>query len=216
MKKKKSDSTFAQNSEGSYHSPLMGKLLIAMPSLKAPDFDHSVIYICQHDKDGAMGLIVNHPIKGLNLGQMLGEMGISLQEGAKASQGVFHGGPLQSDRGFVLHSLDYYLEDITLPLSVFSEDEIEIQIPKGLGLTASRDILIDIAAHKGPDKSLISLGYAGWGSGQLENEIRDNCWLVVASHSELIFAPNPAHIWCDALKTLGISPAHLSPDAGQA
>ena len=195
---------------------LAGKLLIAMPILTAPPFDHSVIYVCQHDQDCAMGLILNSPIKGLSLGQMLDELSIECTDEPYASQSIFHGGPVQDDRGFVLHSLDYFLDDITLPLNVDTlthDDDTEIL---GLGLTASRDILVDMSKGKGPIKSRIALGYAGWGAGQLEDEIRQNAWLIAPSSLDLLFYSDESQLWNKAVQSLGVNPLSLSALSGQA
>ena len=196
-----------------------GSLLIAMPGLSSQPFDHSVIYLCQHDEDHAMGLILNQPISGLNFSRMMKELGIkSADHGITQTlsrKRIYRGGPVQNDRGFVLHSLDYQLDDITLDLG-----GPFIQRPngeeQGLGLTASRDILVDLSSGAGPARTLIALGYAGWGAGQLENEISQNAWLVAPASQDLIFYNDPEHLWSRALATLGIAPGHLSGFSGTA
>jgi putative transcriptional regulator len=191
---------------------LKGQLLIAMPGLKDPHFDHSVIYLCQHDSESAMGLVLNHPLKGLSFFEMLDELGI--ESGPKRkSVSLHHGGPVRSDQGFVLHSLDYSLDDSTLPLIPPDEDP---GFANGLGLTASRDILVDMAQGKGPASALITLGYAGWNAGQIEAEIRDNAWLIAPANAALVFHCKPADMWHEALSTLGVSANHLSGDSGHA
>jgi putative transcriptional regulator len=191
---------------------LQGHLLIAMPGLDDPNFDHSVIYICQHDDASAMGLVLNHPIQGLDFGRMMDELGIEGVDTDRTRQKIFNGGPVQNDRGFVLHSLDYCLEDITLSLTG-SED---INEATGLGLTATRDILVDLSNGKGPRDALIALGYAGWTAGQLEAEIRQNTWLIAPADKAIIFARDPARMWEMAISSLGIAPEHLSGQSGSA
>ncbi|MDC7674952.1 YqgE/AlgH family protein [Asticcacaulis machinosus] len=191
---------------------LQGQLLIAMPSLDDPNFDHSVIYVCQHDEDSAMGLVLNHPIRGLDFGRMLDELGIEMTDGERATQKIFNGGPVQNDRGFVLHSLDYCLKDITLRLTRDGEPAPV----SGLGLTATRDILVDLSKGEGPQDAVIALGYAGWTAGQLEEEIRQNVWLIAPADKAIIFTNTPERMWEKALSSLGISQEHLSTQSGTA
>lgn len=191
---------------------LQGNLLIAMPGLDDPNFDHSVIYICQHDEGSAMGLVLNHPIEGLDFGRMMDELGIEASDSHRVRQKIFNGGPVQNDRGFVLHTLDYCLKDVTLPLA----KEPQTTDDAGLGLTATRDILVDLSEGKGPRDALIALGYAGWTAGQLEAEIRQNTWLVAPANQAIIFARDPARMWEMAIASLGISPEHLSIQSGSA
>ena len=192
-----------------------GHLLIAMPSLAGEPFEHSVIYLCQHDEDHAMGLILNQPINGLSFARMMKELGINNGNRSLDSQKILRGGPVQNDRGFVLHSLDYKLSDATLPLG-----EPFIQLPdgqaQGVGLTASRDILVDLSSGAGPQHAIIALGYAGWGSGQLETELGANAWLVAPASQDLLFGGDAEHMWMRALASLGVDPAHLSGTAGTA
>ena len=202
------------------HISYRGSLLIAMPTLQEPSFDHTVIYLCQHDETHAMGLILNQPIEGLDFGRMLRELGISpgLAGGDRQLSGktIFRGGPVQNDRGFVLHSLDYRIADITLNLGVSSDPVPAPAEPgEGVGLTATRDILVDLSKGTGPQHSLIALGYAGWGPGQLENELGHNAWLVAPAAQDLIFG-DPELLWSRALERLGVQPGHLSSVAGTA
>ncbi|ESQ76523.1 hypothetical protein AEYBE204_19220 [Asticcacaulis sp. YBE204] len=192
---------------------LQGRLLVAMPGLDDPNFDHSVIYLCQHDEESAMGIILNQPIAGLSFTRMMDELGIEITDESQTDHSIYNGGPVQNDRGFVLHSLDYFIDDITLPLNV---DPETLEVRRGVGLTVSRDILVDLSKGTGPSKALIALGYAGWGAGQLEAEIRDNAWLVAPASHEILFSHDPEHIWQSALKTLGIAPEHLSHLSGKA
>jgi putative transcriptional regulator len=201
------------------HISYQGQLLIAMPALNDQPFNHTVIYMCQHDEDHAMGLILNQPITGLSFNRMMKELGIESgnprHTQGLAMQKIYHGGPVQNDRGFVLHSLDYQIDDITLDLGgpFISRPDGEEQ---GVGLTASRDILVDLSGGAGPARSLIALGYAGWGPGQLESELSQNAWLVAPASQELIFGGDPEHLWARALAGMGIEPGHLSGTAGRA
>ena len=202
------------------HVSYQGSLLIAMPVLQDQSFDHTVIYLCQHDETHAMGLILNQPIEGLDFGRMLDELGISpgLAGGDRelSNKAIFRGGPVQNDRGFVLHSLDYRIEDITLNLAEPGPDAPVVpESGDGVGLTATRDILVDLSKGTGPKHSLIALGYAGWGPGQLETELSHNAWLVVPASEDLIFG-EPDRMWSRALERLGVQPGHLSSAAGTA
>ncbi len=204
------------------HVSYQGSLLIAMPALQEQTFDHTVIYLCQHDETHAMGLILNQPIEGLDFGRMLRELGISpgLAGGDRrlATKNIFRGGPVQNDRGFVLHSLDYQIADITLNLGALAEPATALPLAdlgEGVGLTATRDILVDLSKGKGPQHSLIALGYAGWGPGQLESELSHNAWLVAPAAQDLIFG-DPELLWSRALERLGVQAGHLSSVAGTA
>ncbi|MDI7774804.1 YqgE/AlgH family protein [Asticcacaulis sp. EMRT-3] len=200
------------------HVSYQGQLLIAMPGLSAPPFDHSVIYLCHHDADHAMGLILNQPISGLNFARMMQELGLKAEDrqaGELADMKIYRGGPVQNDRGFVLHSLDYQLDDITVDLGG-PEVTTRGGEMRGLGLTVSRDILVDLSSGSGPARTLIALGYAGWGPGQLEEEISGNAWLIVPAQEELIFMRDPDQMWSAAVASLGITPGHLSGAAGNA
>ncbi|EGF89870.1 hypothetical protein ABI_42930 [Asticcacaulis biprosthecium C19] len=197
------------------HLSLQGQFLIAMPGLSGEPFEHSVVYVCQHDENHAMGLILNQPINGLNFGKMIRELGIDSGDRAPSLQKIFRGGPVQNDRGFVLHSLDYQIDNITVELGgPFQEGQDGEET--GMGLTASRDILVDLSSGSGPARSVIALGYAGWGPGQLENELSANAWLVAPASQELIFLSEPEQLWSAALATLGVEPGHLSGVAGRA
>lgn len=196
------------------HASYQGSLIIAMPGLSDPSFAHAVIYLCRHDSEHAMGLILNQPINGLDFSVMLRELGIpagvTLGNAVLSNQKIYRGGPVQGDRGFVLHSLDYRLHEATLDLSALAEDG------DGVGLTASRDILVDLSKGEGPAQTLIVLGYAGWGPGQLESEMAHNAWIVAPATHELLFGGDPDHLWNRALASLGIEPGHLSGTAGNA
>ena len=181
---------------------LTGQMLIAMPSLGDPRFDRSVIFVCAHDEDHAMGVIVNKPLDDVDLTELLTQLEIAPQEEASSTP-VFFGGPVQTERGLVLHTLDYEI-DSTLTLN--SE----------IGLTASRDILIDIAGDNpkrpAPRRFLLAIGHAGWGPGQLEEEIAMNAWAHCEPDEAIIFDGATEPIWKRALSKLGVTSAMLSTE----
>ncbi|MFG6515965.1 YqgE/AlgH family protein [Sulfitobacter sp. 1A13496] len=182
---------------------LTGKLLVAMPGMGDPRFAHSVIYLSAHSEQGAMGLIVNKPAPELRLSDVLDQLVEDTPPQAK-SLAVHFGGPVETGRGFVLHSDEYRSAIETL------------RVGDGIALTTTRDILEDIATGKGPERAQLMLGYAGWGAGQLEGEIAQNGWLTCEASPEVIFdLPDPEK-WGAALKTLGIDPLGLSASAGHA
>jgi putative transcriptional regulator len=182
---------------------LCGKLLVAMPGMGDPRFEHAVILICAHSDDGSMGLIINKRLPDLSFDGLLDHLNI-----AKASQDrqihVHFGGPVERGRGFVLHSPDYISSATTM------------QIEGGYGMTATLDVLEAMAQGEGPDKALVALGYTGWGPGQLDTEIARNDWLTVEPSESLIFATNDATKWTAALRGMGIDPLNLSATAGHA
>jgi putative transcriptional regulator len=182
---------------------LDGSLLIAMPSMGDQRFNRSVIYICAHSEDGAMGLIVNKPAPDLNFTDLLEQLDMKVTDEARQIR-VHIGGPVEHGRGFVLHSPDYNSSDSTL------------QVDDAFGMTATLDILEDIANGHGPSDCLLALGYAGWGPGQLEGEIQANGWLTCEASHELVFSKSDAEKWEAALASLGISPSFLSAEGGTA
>jgi putative transcriptional regulator len=183
-------------------SSLKNYFLLAMPGLNDPNFAQSVVYICEHNADGAMGLIINQqldiPVKAI-FDQLelsyLDECGNSL---------IFDGGPVQRDRGFILHS------------SVEQQWESTVAIGEDISLTASKDILTDIALGKGPTNALITLGYSSWEAGQLEQELTQNSWLTIPADSAIIFHTDCAKRAGAAASTIGLDLAMLSHDAGHA
>ncbi|VVT29111.1 conserved hypothetical protein [Roseovarius sp. EC-HK134] len=182
---------------------LTGKLLIAMPGMGDPRFAHSVVLLCAHSPDGAMGLIINKPTSDLRLRDLLEQLSIA-PTGQTRNLPVHFGGPVEHGRGFVLHDRGY---QSTLTSLEVNED---------FAMTATLDILEDLARGTGPDRALLALGYAGWGPGQLESELAENGWLTCDADMELVFdTPNRAK-WEAALTRLGISPLMLSSDAGRA
>ena len=189
---------------------LDGQLLVAMPVMEDPRFAHSVIYICAHSSEGAMGIVVNHPAGTIDFPELLVQLDIikkadqiKLPENAESMR-VLKGGPVETGRGFVLHSSDFFIKDATLP------------IDDGICLTATVDILKAIARGAGPKHAILALGYAHWAPGQLENEIQDNGWLHCAADPDLVFGRNADEKYLRALRKIGIDPGMLSNEAGHA
>ncbi|MEE8579479.1 MAG: YqgE/AlgH family protein [Hyphomicrobium sp.] len=189
---------------------LDGQLLIAMPLMTDRRFARSVVYLCAHSEDGAMGLIINQRAPHISFPDLLERLGIVPSDAGdglsneKLSMSIHVGGPVETGRGFVLHSSDYFADDSTLPI----ED--------GVCLTATIDILKAIAAGKGPNKAILALGYAGWSPGQLESEIQANGWLSCPADLGLIFNPDVESKYTRAFAKIGIDPSHLVSDAGHA
>jgi putative transcriptional regulator len=189
---------------------LDGQLLVAMPVMSDPRFARSVIYLCAHSEDGAMGLVINQRASHISFPDLLERLGIVPAEterrlGEAASSISIHvGGPVETSRGFVLHSSDYFASDSTLP------------IENGVCLTATIDILKAIAAGHGPNRAILALGYAGWSPGQLESEIQANGWLNCPPDMDLIFDPDVDAKYARALAKIGIDPSYLVNDAGHA
>ncbi len=188
--------------EASDEMYLSGNLLIAMPGMTDPRFEKSVIYICVHNSDGAMGLLVNRPIETLTFPDLLEQLEID-PNGDETRVRVLFGGPVEQARGFVLHSPDY-IQDASLV------------VDENVALTATIDILRAIAEGRGPSNCLLALGYAGWGAGQLDTEIRNNGWLSVGADEDLIFGGDLDAKWGKAMAKIGIDPRMLSDSAGHA
>ncbi|WP_246522092.1 YqgE/AlgH family protein [Neoroseomonas terrae] len=185
--------------DGTY---LTGHLLIAMPGMQDPRFDHSVVCLCAHSADGAMGLVVNRPLPGMVFDDLLRQLEVAPMPPQRRIR-MLEGGPVETGRGFVLHS-DDWSTDGSLP------------VMKGLTLTASVDILKAIAGGGGPRDCVLALGYAGWAPGQLEDEIQRNAWLNVQADASLVFHGDTSHTWGAALAKLRVDPALLSGTAGHA
>lgn len=183
-------------------SSLVGQLLIAMPGMRDPRFARTVVYICAHSAEGAMGLVINRVLDSLTFDELLEQLGIK-GTALRAPIAVHFGGPVETGRGFVLHSPDY-CQDGTLSVA----DDVS--------LTATIDILRAIAAGEGPRRHLLALGYAGWGPGQLDGEIRANGWLNVAADEQLVFDADLESKWKRAMEKIGIDPRMLSDAAGHA
>lgn len=182
---------------------LGGKLLIASPMIGDPRFDRSVVFMCAHDDDTAMGIIINKPMLGLRLPELLDQLDVTDAEQVP-DQPVWEGGPVDRDRGFVLHSLD---------VECGSATEV---VGDGLGLTATQEILNALASDKAPRCALMALGYAGWAPGQLEDEISANAWLVTDPDEGLLFGQDADQKWAQALKKLGVTPEFLTSAGGTA
>ena len=193
----------APRSAKSGESFLEGKLLIAMPGMPDPRFERSVIFMCAHSADGAMGLIINKPIDGLSFRDLMPKLGIGVAAN-RAAAPILFGGPVQMGRGFVLHSNDYGGEETTLALT--SE----------ISLTATVDILRAISEGHGPEKSVMALGYAGWGEGQIEAEILSNGWIHCDADPGLVFDTDYESRWQKAFASLGADISGLSAEAGRA
>ena len=183
---------------------LTGKLLIAMPGMGDLRFEHSVVFICSHTEDGAMGLIVNKPVEDVRFGDLLKQLDITPDPPDRGKTRVYFGGPVEGVRGFVLHSPEY---DSHLH---------SMQVSSRFSMTATLDILEDIALGQGPERSLMLLGYAGWGPSQLEQEIAMNGWLTSDADADLVFSSQDATKWTLALKAMGVDPLGLSAAAGHA
>lgn len=189
---------------------LDGKILIAMPTIGDDRFSRTVIYICAHSADGAMGIVVNKAADDLTFSDILERVNIipsdeqiTLSDDIR-DKPVQIGGPVESGRGFVLHTSDYFAEDSTLP------------IEEGIGLTATLDVLRAIVKGSGPRRSILALGYAGWGAGQLEREMHQNGWLHCDPDEDLLFAPDLDNKYDRAMHKIGVDPRLLSPDLGHA
>ncbi len=189
---------------------LDGQMLIAMPTMRDERFSRSFIYVCAHSTEGAMGIVVNQPASNINFPNLLVQLEvipaadlIQLPTRAETVK-VLKGGPVETGRGFVLHSADFFIEDSTLP------------IDDGICLTATLDILKAIARGSGPESAVLALGYAAWAAGQLESEIQENGWLHCPADPELIFGADVEGKYEKALRKIGINPAMLSSEAGHA
>ena len=183
-------------------SSLSGQLLVAMPQMLDPRFARSVVYLCAHSPDGAMGLVVNRLIDSLSFESLLAQLGVEAK-GVPADIPVHFGGPVESSRGFVLHTSDYH-QDSTLVI----DDEI--------ALTATVDVLRAIASGTGPRRCVLALGYAGWAPGQLDAEIQANGWLLVPPDLDLVFGLKNDTKWERAIAKIGIDLTLLSSEAGHA
>lgn len=186
-------------------SYLEGQLLIAMPGMGDPRFERAIVYMCVHNEQSAMGLIVNKAAPSITFRELLEQVDIETDLLAPHTDiPVLFGGPVETERGFVLHSRDYHSEGVTLPVS------------DTVALTASVDILKAIVQGQGPARAIMALGYSGWGPGQLEGEIRANGWLHGPSDDELLFSRELDEKWPAALAKIGVDLSNLSSDAGHA
>jgi len=192
------------------HGYLDGQFLVAMPGMLDERFARSVIYLCAHSEEGAMGIVVNQAVPQIRFSDLLVQLDI-IPEGpeirlprAASRMIVQRGGPVETGRGFVLHSADYFADNSTLP------------IDENICLTATLDVLKAIASGSGPESAILALGYAGWGAGQLEEEIQANGWLSLKGDANLIFDTDLEGKYARALALIGVDPAMLSGEAGHA
>ena len=189
---------------------LDGQFLLAMPGMSDERFTRSVVYLCAHSDEGAMGIVINRRAQSLNFSELLIQLDVIKPDEAirlPAHAGtvpVLRGGPVESGRGFVLHSNDFYIDNSTL------------SIDGGVSLTATIDILRAIAKGAGPDRAILALGYAGWSPGQLEDEMQNNGWLICPADASIIFETPLESRYDVAMRKLGIDPAFLSSQGGRA
>ncbi len=189
---------------------LEGQMLVAMPGMTDARFNRSVIYLCAHSKDGAMGIVVNQRARRIKFPDLLVQLDVINEQEAirlparAGGMQVLKGGPVETQRGFVLHSSDYHADDTTLPIN------------EEVSLTATLDILRAIARGDGPHQAVLALGYAGWSPGQLEDEMQQNGWLSCEADAALLFDANLETKYARALRKIGIDPAMLVSDAGHA
>lgn len=183
---------------------LAGQLLIAMPQMNDPRFQRTVIYLCAHGPEGAMGLVINRVLDSFNFGDLLEQLGI-VADPLSSHIRVHFGGPVETGRGFVLHTAEYRHESTLL-------------VDGQVGLTATIDVLKDIVGGNGPKKNILALGYAGWSAGQLEKEISENVWLTATASDDLLFGDETATAWERAMKRIHthVDPAVIAGQAGHA
>lgn len=190
---------------------LTNHFLIAMPGMDDGTFTRSVVYVCEHSQRGALGLIINKP-GDIKLADLFERVDLPLARSELGAQPVFHGGPLQTERGFVLHD-PIQVEGLEPDQSVYAST---LMVPGGLEMTTSRDVLEALSTGGGPRRVLVTLGYASWGEGQLESEIAGNSWLTVDADANLVFDAPVAQRYDQALQLLGLQAWMLSSDVGHA
>ncbi len=181
---------------------LSGQVLLAMPAMSDPRFERSVICMCAHNDEGAMGIVINKTLDSIDFRELLGELDIPAGDGA-SDVTVHFGGPVENQRGFVLHSPDYNHADTLV-------------VEEKIGLTATVDVLRALAKGEGPQNAILALGYAGWGPGQLESEIRENAWLSVPYDDAIVFGAANEEKWERAFNSIGVDLSVLSGTAGRA
>ncbi|MUG29157.1 YqgE/AlgH family protein [Aeromonas salmonicida] len=179
---------------------LQNHFLLAMPSLSDPYFERSLVYLCEHNEEGAMGLVVNIPVD-MSLDAMLTQLKLAPPASPDLKQPVLQGGPVHADRGFVLHSFRPGFNST-------------LQVGDELMVTTSKDILETLGTEQAPDHWLVALGYAGWSAGQLEQELVDGAWLVIPPNPDLVFKTPIHQRWQQAAASIGVNPIHLSSDIG--
>jgi putative transcriptional regulator len=181
---------------------LTNQFLIAMPSMQDPNFDRTVVYVCEHSERGAMGVVINRPME-LTLASLFNKIDLRLEIAPWRDELVLYGGPVQTERGFVLHA----------PAGNYGST---LNVGEDIGLTTSKDVLEAVAGGNGPQRLLVTLGYAGWAAGQLESELAHNGWLNVAADARVIFETPLTARFDAALRLLGVDPLHLTNQAGHA
>lgn len=181
---------------------LAGKLLIALPAIKDPLFERSVILVCAHNEEHAMGIVINHTLNDVSLDELFEQLGMEAPPVSDVA--LLEGGPVRPERGFVLHSEDYDAEGAT------------VSVTDGVCLTATEDVLLALASDTPPEKAILALGYAGWGEGQLEEEIVENVWLVADANEAIIYDKSYGTKWSRALASIGVSADKLSSESGRA
>jgi putative transcriptional regulator len=185
-----------------YEGSMANQLLIAMPAMADPNFSTTVTLVCEHNDEGALGIVINRPLE-LKLAGLFEQLDLENPDPAAADQPVFMGGPVGPERGFVLHEpVDRY--------------ENTLAVSNDIHLTLSRDVIDEMAAGSGPQQTLVALGYAGWEAGQLEYEMLANSWLTVPASTDIVFEMPFDQRWMSAAQTLGIDISQISPDAGHA
>ena len=185
-----------------FEGSLSNQLLVAMPGMADPNFSSTVTLICEHNAEGALGIVINRPMN-LNLGGLFDQLELTDADQEQAQNPVFDGGPVARERGFVLHAPGH-------------DYDSSVAVSPDIQLTLSRDVLDAMAAGDGPDTSLVALGYAGWDAGQLEQEMLDNTWLTVPATPRIIFDVPFNQRWNVAAKSIGIDISQISPHAGHA
>lgn len=191
--------TDTESTTGTYFE---GQMLLAMPAMTDPRFERAVIYICAHNDEGAMGLVINKRLDSIDFRELLGQLDIPAAESARDVT-IHFGGPVENQRGFVLHSGEYRHTET-------------LMVTEHVGLTATLDILRALAQGAGPERSILALGYAGWGAGQLESEIHDNAWLSIPYDESLMFEVGDDDKWERAFNSIGVDLSVLSGTSGHA
>jgi putative transcriptional regulator len=191
--------TDTETTAGAYFE---GQMLLAMPAMTDPRFERAVIYMCAHNDEGAMGLVINKTLDSIDFRELLGQLDIPAADNARDVP-VHFGGPVENQRGFVLHSNEYRHAET-------------LMVTEHVGLTATLDILRALAQGEGPERSILALGYAGWGAGQLDSEIQDNAWLSVPYDEGLMFEVSDGDKWERAFNSIGVDLSVLSDTAGRA
>ncbi|BCW90227.1 hypothetical protein sos41_33950 [Alphaproteobacteria bacterium SO-S41] len=183
---------------------LNGRLLIAMPTMNDPNFEKTVVLLCHHTPETAMGIVINKALGGMSFDKLLKQLKVDAPRGRRSDLTVHYGGPIQTTRGFVLHSDDY------------KNDEATLQVCEGIALTATMDVLKALGHGEGPAQAFFALGYAGWGAGQLESELQENAWLVGDAEQGIVFGRELEAKWLEALTRIGVDPAMVTDAAGHA